>query len=300
MSVRQTILRYIHVLNKLRKAPASFIEIDQYLNLQSNLQDEKFTVSKRQFQRDIKDISSIFELEIFYDASNSVYRINDDEISEISKRRMEALDTFNALRIGENTSELIHFENRKPLGTENLFGLIHAIKNRLNIRFSYQKFWEDEMTQRTVEPYALKEFKSRWYILAKDLKDTKIKSFALDRLTNLEITNKPFIYPDNYDVEESYRYCFGIISPTDQGPQEIILSFDPIQGKYVKSLPLHHSQQILVDNQNELKIRLKLCITHDLVMEILSFGENVKVIQPAILIHEIEKAHKKAYKQYGK
>src|SRR5690606_6140821 len=100
-------------------------------------------------------------------------------------RRMEAFDTFNALRIGENTSGSIHFENRKPLGTENLFGLIHAIKNRLNIMFTYQKFWEDEMTHRSVEPYALKEFKSRWYVLAKDHKDNNIKSFALDRLTNL-------------------------------------------------------------------------------------------------------------------
>lgn len=298
MSVRQTILRYIHVLNKLRKAPASFIEIDQYLNQQSNLQDEKFNVSKRQFQRDLKDISSIFELDIFYDSSNGVYCINEDEVSEISKRRMEAFDTFNALRIGENTSDFIHFENRKPLGTENLFGLIHAIKNRLIIKFSYQKFWEDKMTQRSVEPYALKEFKSRWYVLSKDQKDSKIKSFALDRLSNLEFTNRSFIYPENYNIEESYRYSFGIISPTDQGPQEIILSFDPIQGKYIKSLPLHHSQQILIDSVLELRIKLKLCITYDLVMELLSFGEFMKVIEPASLIKEITNKYNKALAQY--
>ncbi|HZL08350.1 MAG TPA: WYL domain-containing protein [Prolixibacteraceae bacterium] len=298
MSVRQSILRYIHVLNKLRKAPASYQEIDQYLILQSNLQDEKFNASKRQFQRDLKDISSIFELEIFYDASNGVYRINEDEISEISKRRMEAFDTFNALRIGENTSDLIHFENRKPLGTENLFGLIHAIKNRLNIKFSYQKFWEEKMTRRNVEPYALKEFKSRWYVLAKDYKDNNIKSFALDRLTSLEITNRSFIYPVNYDVEESYRYCFGIISPNGEEPQEIILSFDPVQGKYIKSLPLHHSQEILVDSEHELRIKLTLCITYDLVMELLSFGELMKVIEPASLIKEITKKYNKAIARY--
>ena len=300
MSVRQTILRYIHVMNKLRKAPASFIEIDEYLTQQSNWQDEKFNVSKRQFQRDLKDIASIFEIGIFYDASNGVYRINDDEISVISKRRMEAFDTFNALRIGENTSGSIHFENRKPLGTENLFGLIHAIKNRLNTRFIYQKFWEDEMTQRSVEPYALKEFKSRWYVLAKDHKDNNIKSFALDRLTNLEITNKTFIYPEIYNIEESYRYCFGIISPSDQEPEEIILTFDPIQGKYIKSLPLHHSQQILIDTKNELRIQLKLYVTYDFVMELLSFGENVKVLQPPSLMEEIRTGHKNAHERYEK
>lgn len=262
------------------------------------MQDEKFNVSKRQFQRDLKDISSIFELEICYDSRKGVYCINEDEVSEISKRRMEAFDTFNALRIGENTSDIIHFENRKPLGTENLFDLIHAIKNRLIIKFSYQKFWEDEMTQRSAEPYALKEFKSRWYVMAKDQKDNRIKSFALDRLSNLEITNRSFIYPEEYNIVESYRYCFGIISPTVEEPQEIILSFTPFQGKYIKTLPLHESQQVLVDNKDELQIRLKLCVTHDLFMELLSFGAEMKVLQPQQLVDEIRKAHKKAYKQY--
>jgi len=300
MSVRQIILRYIHILNRLRKSPATFKEIDQYLIQQSNLQEEKFSVSKRQFLRDIKDIACIFELEIYFDFSDGVYRINEEEVSEISRRRIEAFETFNALKIGENNSDIIHFESRKPLGTENLLGLIHAVKNKRNVKFNYLKFWEDEMTCRNVEPYALKEFKSRWYVIAKDHKDGKIKTFALDRMTKLEITNTPFIFPPDFNVEESYRHSFGIISPTDEEPQEVVLSFEPIQGKYIKSLPLHDSQQILVDNKSELRLSLKLYITYDLVMEILSYGQFVKVIQPSSLVDEIRKAHCKACNQYRK
>ena len=59
----------------------------------------------------------------------------------------------------------------------------------------------------------------------------------MDRLTELEITRQNFHYPENYNIEEQYRYCFGIISPTDEAPQEIVLSFDPFQGKYIKTLP---------------------------------------------------------------
>ncbi|MCC6186040.1 MAG: WYL domain-containing protein, partial [Chitinophagaceae bacterium] len=65
---------------------------------------------------------------------------------------------------------------------------------------------DEEFSQRRVEPYALKEFKNRWYVIAKDNNDNHIKNFALDRLTELEITKKTFIYPNNYSVEESYRY----------------------------------------------------------------------------------------------
>ena len=299
MSKRESFLRYIHVVNKLSKAPASFEQIDNYLLEQSERQDYKFNVSKRQFQRDLKDIGSIFEIEISYDFSRQVYSINEEEYSEISLRRMEAFDTFNALKIGENTSRSIHFEKRRPQGTENLFGLLHAIKQNIRIKFDYQKYWEDQPAQRGVDPLALKEFKNRWYIIARDQKDSKIKSFALDRLSSLEILKKHFNAPDGFNVNDYYKNCFGIISPDDgQQLQEVVLSFDPYQGKYIKSLPLHESQEILIDNEKELRVRLNIYITHDFLMEILSFGEYVKVIQPDDLIADLRSTFRKALKQY--
>ena len=134
--------------------------------------------------------------------------------------------------------------------------------------------------------------------MAKDNKDNNIKSFALDRLTNLEITSQIYQYPDNYNIEQSYRHCFGIISPNVEEPQDIILSFDPFQGKYIKTLPLHNTQQILVDNDVETKIKLKLYLTHDLLMELLSFGDNMKVLEPQSLADQIKQAHENAYRQY--
>jgi len=53
-----------------------------------------------------------------------------------------------------------------------------------------------------------------------------------------------------------------------------------------------------VDNDEEMKIKLKLCLTHDLVMELLSFGDNMKVIEPKLLADQIKQAHEKAYRQY--
>lgn len=134
--------------------------------------------------------------------------------------------------------------------------------------------------------------------MARDSKDGHIKSFGLDRLSQLEITNRAFQFSTTNNIEENYCYCFGIISPNDETPQEIILSFNPLQGRYIKTLPLHATQQILIDNENELRIKLKLYLTHDFMMELLSYGNNVKVLQPAILIDEIKTAHKNAYRVY--
>ncbi|MDZ4809263.1 MAG: WYL domain-containing protein [Bacteroidota bacterium] len=255
--------------------------------------------SKRTLQRDIREIRNIFGVDIEYSTKNRGYFISQDEMENMNFQRMiEAFDMFNSLNLAQDLTPFIHLEKRRPQGTENLYGILHAIKNKFQIKFSYQKFWEEEISHRTTEPYALKEFKNRWYVLAKDNKDGSIKSFALDRLTTLEITNRTFDLPKTYNIEESYRYCFGIISPNDEEPQEIILSFDPVQGKYIKSLPLHETQEVLFDNEDELQIKLKLCITHDLIMELLSFGDNMKVVKPKALIAEIKTAHQKAFKLY--
>ena len=298
MTKRESVLRYIHIMNKLRRGAANFEQIDTYLSQQSELQGGNFNMSKRQFQRDLKDIESIFEVEIEFDFKLKVYAINQDETSEVSQRRMEALDVFNALKIGESSSMSIHFEKRKPKGTENFHDLLHAINNKLQISFTYQKYWEDAITHRTVEPYALKEFRNRWYLLANDLKDKQVKSFAFDRLTELEITKKKFNLSATFDVNEHYKFCFGIISPNDHDLKEVILSFDPTQGKYIKSLPLHETQEILVDDEHEIRIRLKIYLTLDFIMEILSYGDNVKVIKPKSLIEELKQSYQTALAQY--
>jgi predicted DNA-binding transcriptional regulator YafY len=298
MSKRESISRYNLIIKKLRKHPSTFSEIAEFLAFESELQEYNFNVSKRTFQRDIEDIRSVYNIDIQYDFSRKVYYIDIEEQPEVNERILEAFDTFNALNISDRLSNFIHFEKRRPQGTENLYGLLHAIKNKVQISFLYQKFWEDEITLRITEPYALKEFKNRWYILANDLKDNQVKSFALDRLTELEITKNRFQFPKNFNVNEHYKYCFGIISPNGHKPEEVVLSFDPIQGKYIKTLPLHESQEILVDNQDELLIKLTLFVTHDFFMEILSFGENVKVIQPACLIDDVKTTCRKVLNLY--
>ena len=305
MSKRGYISRYLLILKKLKAKPYStYEELQSYIENQFEflqMQDDTLSIgsSKRTLQRDFREIRNIFGIDIVYSKSAKGYYISQSETENMNfQRMMEAFDMFNSLNLAHDLTPFIHLEKRRPQGTENLYGLLHAIKNKFQIKFSYQKFWEEEISQRHAEPYALKEFKNRWYIIAKDNKDKVVKSFALDRLTNLEITNKRYQYPDNYNIEKSYRYCFGIISPNGNEPQDIVLSFDPFQGKYIKTLPLHDTQQVLVDNDEELRIKLKLCITHDLIMELLSFGDNMRILQPSSLADQIKEAHEKAYRQY--
>ncbi len=298
MTKRESITRHNLIINKVKRTPCSFEEISRYLQYESEIQAYDFTISKRTFQRDLNDIRSIYNIDIQFDSRRKVYRVELDQSSEINERLLEAFDTFNALNVRENLADYIHLEKRRPQGTENLYGLLHAIRNRLQISFVHHKFWDDNPTVREVQPYALKEFRNRWYIMGKNLGDNKIKSFALDRLRDLDITKKKFGPPSEFDMHKHFKYCFGIISPNNQQPEEIILSFTPLQGKYIKTLPLHETQEILIDNKKEFRIKVTLFITYDLLMEILSFGDSVEVIHPPALVEEIVSTYRSALKQY--
>jgi predicted DNA-binding transcriptional regulator YafY len=305
MSKRGYISRYMLILKKLKVNPyATYEELQAYIENQFEylqMQDDDLQIgfSKRTLQRDLKEIRNVFGIDIAYSKPNKGYFIIQNENENMNfQRMMEAFDMFNSLNLAQDLTPYIHLEKRKPQGTENLYGLLHAIKNKLKIKYTYHKFWDEEFSQRLVEPLALKEFKNRWYIIANDDKDNEIKTFALDRISELEITSQRFAYPKDYNIEDKFKYSFGIMGATEEEPQEIVLSFEPFHGKYIKSLPLHHTQEILKDTENELKIKLKLFITQDFIMELLSYAENMKVIMPKSLINQIKEAHKNAYKQY--
>jgi|SRR6218665_470511 len=199
MSKRSYISRYLLILKKLRAKPYSSCEelldyIDKQLGF-LQLQDDTLNMgfSKRTLQRDIREIRNIFGIDIEYSAKHKGYFILQSETENMNFQRMiETFGMFNSLNLTQSLAAFTHLEKGRPQGTENLGGLIHAIKNKLQIKFDYQEFWEDEITERTAEPYALKEFKNRWYVLAKDCKDGEAKSFTLDRLANLEITGQDF------------------------------------------------------------------------------------------------------------
>lgn len=298
MSKREYILRYLSILKKLRaNKEATFEEINDYLKRESEITGDDLTISKRTFQRDLNEIRSIFKVDI---QSNSYHKyfIAFDEQADANNRMLEAVDMFNSLSVTDNFSRYIHFEKRKPFGTEHFHGLLHAIKNHFIIKFAHQKYWEDETTQRMVEPYSLKEFKSRWYLLAKDKKDNRVKSFGLDRIQNLLITNQMFENPKNFNANDMFKHCFGIINPDESKPEEIILLFESMQGKYIKSFPLHESQSVIRDTDEEYRIKLTLFITHDFIMELLSYGESVQVIKPEKLKKALRSSYSAALKLY--
>jgi predicted DNA-binding transcriptional regulator YafY len=272
---------------------ASLKEIIDYLAQESVYHECNFIISRRTFQRDVKDIGLSYGIYIECDRPSNTYYIDTEIEPDISDRMLDALNMYQILNVHEQRSPYLHFDGRRTQGIEHIYGLLHAIRNRLHITFDYQKFYKNQPDKRTVESLALKEFKNRWYLFAKDIHDGRIKCYALDRMSALEILNTQFVTDPHFDINRQLKYCFGV-SAIDREPCEVILSFDAFQGKYIQSLPLHETQEIIESTENELRIRLTVYLTYDFTMELLSYGDTVRVIKPQQLIDELKGIHTRA------
>ena len=124
-------------------------------------------------------------------------------------------------------------------------------------------------------------------MIALDKKVDVVKTFGLDRISKLIITETKF-KPIPYNVEKEFQHAFGV--ETYQPVQKIVLEFSCQQGNYIKSFPLHESQRIVEENEDKVLLEITIHPTNDIIMELLKYGSEVKVVSPVFLQKEMKKS----------
>lgn len=206
---------------------------------------------------------------------------------------------FRALQNYVNLSKVIQFDRRLPAGTEYLSPLLRAIKEHRQLKLHYYKFWDknQQPAVRTIEPYLLKEAQRRWYVLAWDVEKKALRVFGLDRITRLD-DSKDIKYQHTVPegVECFFDDSFGAwVDSEHTQAEEVVLAFKkllndsvfmPNPAEYLKAMPLHSSQEVVRETDNEIVLKLRLKITPDFVREIQSYGDRVKVLSDNVLIYK--------------
>lgn len=280
--------RYLYVIDSLRSRPCSFSDLQEYV-MRKLINEDIYTTFEyaiRTFERDKKDIATLFGIDIYYNRKDKTYAIDEEEIEDQSVTRMiDAFSIHHALQEGNKLSPSVFLEKRKSLGTEHIYGIIHAIQNLYILQFSHRKHWEDFSTYREVKPIAIKESQQRWYLVALDKKDEVVKTFGLDRISNLKITDTKF-KPISYNVEKEFKHAFGV--ETYAPAEKVVLEFSKQQGNYIKTFPLHESQHIIEETEDAVILEIFIHTTNDIIMELLKYGFNLKVLSPISLQNEIK------------
>ncbi|GAB2599683.1 helix-turn-helix transcriptional regulator [Spirosoma areae] len=217
------------------------------------------------------------------------------ELANALQKVRQSLDIIREVKTETLTRRVVYMEE-KILGGNRQYVpvLIRAINLNRQITFRYRKH-ETAVPAvgpeplRVLHPILLREVADSWYVIGYDEKTGKERTFALDRMSDLELTNEACDVPPVVltSVSELFEHIYGITDSS--GPvEEIVLSFSPLFGRYVKAKPIHQTQEVLRDTDTECVVRLRLAPNRDLLMHLRSYGEHLTVLQPASLVAELK------------
>jgi len=192
----------------------------------------------------------------------------------------------------------IHFMKPHEIkGIQYFDTIVHAIEKKEVLRLYYLPFYEDKPYFNEVHPYLLKEHDSRWYMVGLNAFKGKLRTYALDRIRDLQVASGTEYTPPDFNAEEYFKYAIGIIAP-EGIPPVIKLAVQKTQAQYLISSPWHDSQNIEEENEEEVIFSFRVHPTYEFRSHVLSLGKDGTILEPASLRDEIRNELKNMLKHY--
>lgn len=282
----------------LRNERISFERIG-HLWIVNDLNEGK-PLSRTTFYRLRQSIIDMFGIRIECDKQHHYYISNPETLRDNSTQNwmFRTLTVSNILLDSLSIKDQLLLED-VPAGLEHLETIINAIKCHHTLQMGYQKFNDSEPYTTLIEPYCLKLFHQRWYLLGKtERKKGNLGVFALDRMTELTETDHCFKMDPTFDAETYFHDYFGVIPDQNVKAECIVLRAYSPMDNYLRTLPLHHSQKEIATEKQSALFEYHVAPTHDFIQTILKEGNELEVIEPKSLRKTIHEALAMALKRY--
>ena len=288
--ISKTYIKYIWLLNTLLRDELSFKEIES--RWKDNPMHEG-GLSIRTFHEWRDGIKEMFGVDIACNRSRNVYYIKNPEVLDEQKLGKWLLGkysvpqdfiTFNSMRDRILLEEI-------PRGTEFLNRVIKAMQKNVELQVDYQRYEndrEEHLQEFRIQPYALKVFNRRWYLLGYIKEKSALRTIALDRILDLKVLSASFELPEDFDARKYFANVVGIFVNNDLPVTKVIIRAYGTQAEYIRSTPLHPSQSEGRSKYGEFaEFTYRLCVTPELVSQLLAIGEKVEVLEPEELRKEM-------------
>ena len=299
--------RYIWILSELyqNKNGLTYKEIaDRWDRSSQNVL--RTPLPKRTFADCLRAIEETFDISISSDARNgyrySIVQRDWLEKDNVKHWLLSAFAVNGLLQDSRGLRERVMYENI-PSGKEHLLSILDAMKNNQVINLVYQDFYDEQPRQIVLEPYFVRVFRERWYVIGpkRNANQGQIQRYALDRISHLEVTKDTFKVPSDLSAASYFAGSYGIIvDPEDYDVECIRLKVTDINHRrqYLRSLPLHFSQKE-IDIQPDYSIfELHVMPTYDFIQQILSMNSEVEVLSPKWVREEVASLVKEMAKVY--
>ncbi len=293
---------------------------------------EHFEVHRRTVERDIERLRDLFGAPIQYDRNKKGYCYTQPySLPPVRLREGEAIALFlgqkllaqckgtpleefveNAmLKIRmllpqevdvslERAVEAVSFHVDPLRGEEvevaqNYRILVEAMEQRRALDMEYYTASRDAHTSRRIEPYHLRLVGGAWYCIAYCQKRREVRTFALDRMESLSVTNERFEIPAKFSITEYLGYSWIIERGT---PTQVVIEFDSSQVPYVCNRQWHHSQELETLSDGNLRMTLTTGSLGEIMRWVMSFGSHARVIEPEELKQQVMQELEKAQRNY--
>ena len=292
--------KYVWLVDTIHKAKRiSFEEINKRW-LDNDISEGK-PLSIRTFHKWRIAIEEMFGL-IIENEQGGQYRYfiqNADELRSGSMRSwlFNTLTVSNLMLDSVSIKDKVLFEEI-PDGEQYLPVILEALKKNQILGMTYQSYRRDEAKTFEIEPYCLKAFKQRWYVVARSPYYDEIMIYALDRVKWLGLKDKSFRYPKDFIPEQFFDDCFGIIADCKVGIETVKLKVSAKQANYLRSLTLHQTQKEIERTAEYSIFTVRLRPTFDFRQEILSQGCDIEVLEPKWLRDEMAEISKQMWNKY--
>lgn len=282
----QQFQKYIWLIDTIRRAgKISLEEISDRWERNKDLSDYR-PLSRSTFNRWKDAIFSQFGIIISCQrAGGYLYYIENPEDIDEDELKKWMLDSFAVSNlISENFSLKDRIlVNSIPSAHNHLAALLEAMRENHAVTITYCRFNRTESHKFAIEPYCVKLFEDRWYVLARNVQYDDLRIYGLDRIADLEVTADTFRLPKDFSASDYFSNYYGIVTDKGMKPQRIVIRAYGSHIPYIKSLPLHHSQRLLEDNGEYADFEFFLTPTYDFVMRLLHVGAMMEVISPETL-----------------
>ncbi len=265
--------------------------------------------ARRTFNNHREAIEEVFGIRIECNRSTNRYFVRGaEDVSDENAESAWLINTFtvnNMLSLGkERLSGRVAVEDI-PSGHRHLTSALEAMTENKEIRIAYQKYTSEESSEYVLRPYAVKEFAKRWYIIGycltkngEPLTEPGLRVYGLDRVQEVELTDRTFKMPEGFDIDELFATSFGIYIPEGPG-QTITFRTTRTEARFLRDLPLHPTQQELppsacpdcktgaprkdaskANGQDYVTFTIFVCPNKSLIMELCKHGPRLEVLSP--------------------
>lgn len=267
-------------------------------------------LSRTTFNRHKEAILDIFGVIIECDRKDGYrYYIENEEVlkeNSIQNWMFSTLSVSNMLDGNAGLQDRILLESI-PSGDDKLRQIIGAMRENRRIRIQYHKYTSAESKPYTLEPYCLKLYNRRWYMLVKkadaptpydDTKKGDLFIFSLDRIESIEMLQTKFTIDKNFNAEAYFNDCFGIMVDGGLKAERIVLRAYGLEPYYLRDLPVHHTQKVIKKTDEYTDYELRLRPAEDFIQYLLSLSTWSRVLEPEWLVKEMHQRLRKGLDRY--